>query len=180
MEEKDMSRILVVVDMQKDFIDGSLGTKEAVAIVDLVKELVTNWEGTVVYTRDTHTEDYRNTQEGHNLPVPHCIRGSEGWELEKGLQILCEKAGSRIFDKPTFGSCELAAYLVQSNQAEPIEEILLAGLCTDICVISNALLIKAHLPEVPIAVKADCCAGATPESHERALGAMQMCQIAVK
>ena len=175
-----MARYLIVVDMQKDFIDGSLGTAEAVSIVEPVTELVTTWEGPVIFTRDTHTEDYMNTQEGRNLPVPHCIRETDGWQIERGLQALCDQRGSKVFDKPTFGCTELAAYLVQQNALETIDEIVLVGLCTDICVISNAMLIKASLPEVPMAVVADCCAGVTPESHERALEAMKVCQIAVR
>ena len=175
-----MARYLIVVDMQKDFIDGSLGTAEAVAIVESVNQLVKDWEGPVIFTRDTHTEEYGNTQEGRNLPVPHCIRGTEGWQLEKGLQTLCDARGSKIFDKPTFGSLDLSAYLTEQNGLEPMDEIVLVGLCTDICVISNAMLAKAALPEVPVAVIASCCAGVTPESHERALEAMKMCQIAVR
>ena len=175
-----MARYLIVVDMQKDFIDGSLGTPEAVAIVDSVNQLVAQWEGPVIFTRDTHEENYLETQEGRNLPVVHCIRGTDGWQLESGLQVQCDALGCKIFDKPTFGSVELAAYLTEQHASEPIEEIVLAGICTDICVISNAMLAKASLPEVPVSVIASCCAGVTPESHERALEAMKMCQIAVK
>lgn len=175
-----MARYLIVVDMQKDFIDGSLGTAEAVAIVEPVSALVKAWEGPVIFTRDTHTEDYMNTQEGRNLPVPHCIKGTDGWQIQTDLQALCEEHGCRIFDKPTFGCTELASYLVEKNEEESIDEIVLVGLCTDICVISNAMLIKASLPEIPMAVVASCCAGVTPKSHERALEAMKMCQIAVR
>ncbi len=175
-----MARYLIVVDMQKDFIDGSLGTAEAVSIVKPVNELVKGWEGPVIFTRDTHQENYMETQEGRNLPVPHCIQGSAGWQLEQGLQALCDARGCKIFDKPTFGSMELSAYLAAQHVMDPIDEIVLVGLCTDICVISNAMLAKATLPEVPVTVIADCCAGVTPESHARALEAMKMCQIAVK
>ena len=175
-----MARYLIVVDMQKDFIDGSLGTAEAVAIVAPVTELVKSWDGPVIFTRDTHTEDYMNTQEGRNLPVPHCIRETDGWQIETGLQALCEERGCKVFDKPTFGCMDLASYLVEQNDEERIDEVVLVGLCTDICVISNAMLIKASLPEIPMAVVAGCCAGVTPESHERALEAMKMCQIAVR
>lgn len=175
-----MSRYLIVVDMQKDFIDGSLGTAEAVAIVEPVNQLVKEWEGPVIFTRDTHTEDYMNTQEGRNLPVPHCIRETDGWQLESGLRDWCQVHGAKVFDKPTFGCVELSHYLARQHRTEPIEEIVLVGLCTDICVISNAMLVKASLPEVPVAVVAGCCAGVTPESHERALEAMKMCQIAVR
>ena len=170
-----MKKLLVVVDMQNDFIDGALGTAEAVAIVPKVAEKIKNFDGTVLYTRDTHEENYMETQEGRNLPVPHCIRGTEGWQIRTELQ----QAGAMVLDKPTFGSRALAEKLVEMNREEAIESITLIGLCTDICVISNALVIKAFLPETPIIVDAACCAGVTPESHERALEAMKVCQIAV-
>ena len=170
-----MKKILVVVDMQNDFIDGALGTAEAVAIVPKVAEKIKNFDGTVLYTRDTHEENYMETQEGRNLPVPHCIRDTEGWQIRTELQ----QAGAEVVDKPTFGSRALAEKLVEMNREEAIESITLIGLCTDICVISNAFVIKAFLPEMPIIVDAACCAGVTPESHERALEAMKVCQIAV-
>ena len=170
-----MQKILVVVDMQNDFIDGALGTAEAVAIVPKVAEKIKNFDGTVLYTRDTHEEKYMETQEGRNLPVPHCIRGTEGWQIRTELQ----QAGAEVVDKPTFGSRALAEKLVEMNREEAIESITLIGLCTDICVISNAFVIKAFLPETPIIVDAACCAGVTPESHARALEAMKVCQIAV-
>ena len=170
-----MKKILVVVDMQNDFIDGALGTAEAVAIVPKVAEKIKNFDGTVLYTRDTHEENYMETQEGKNLPVPHCIRDTEGWQIRAELQ----QAGAEVVDKPTFGSRALAEKLVEMNREEAIESITLIGLCTDICVISNAFVIKAFLPETPIIVDAACCAGVTPESHARALEAMKVCQIAV-
>ena len=170
-----MRKVLVVVDMQNDFIDGALGTAEAVAIVPNVAEKIKNFDGTVLYTRDTHEENYMETQEGRNLPVPHCIRDTEGWQIRVELQ----QAGAVVIDKPTFGSRELAEKLVEMNREEAIESITLIGLCTDICVISNAFVIKAFLPETPIIVDAACCAGVTPKSHERALEAMKVCQIAV-
>lgn len=170
-----MKKILVVVDMQNDFIDGALGTAEAVAIVPKVAEKIKNFDGTVLYTRDTHEENYMETQEGKNLPVPHCIRDTEGWQIRAELQ----QAGAEVVDKPTFGSRALAEKLVEMNREEAIESITLIGLCTDICVISNAFVIKAFLPETPIIVDAACCAGVTPKSHERALEAMKVCQIAV-
>lgn len=175
-----MARYLIVIDMQKDFIDGSLGTPEAVAIVDSVNQMVAAWDGPVIFTRDTHEADYMETQEGRNLPVVHCIRNTDGWQLETGLQALCDARESRIFDKPAFGSMELSAYLAEKHVEEFIDEIVLVGLCTDICVISNAMLAKAALPEVPVTVIADCCAGVTPVSHERALEAMKMCQIIIR
>ena len=171
-------KYLIVVDMQNDFITGSLGTKEAEAILPKVIEKVKNYEGIVIYTKDTHQEDYLTTQEGKNLPVEHCLEGSRGWELADGLKSLSEN--HKVFPKPTFGSVELANYLVEENVKESIEEIELCGLCTDICVISNAFLIKANLTEVPVAVDASCCAGVTPESHLNALSAMKMCQVIVR
>ena len=156
----NMQNILIVVDMQNDFIDGTFGTKEAVAIVPKVEE-------------KTY---YLETQEGKNLPVPHCIRGTDGWQIRKELDVLRK---TEPIDKETFGSTDLAGELVTINEDEEIGSITLVGLCTDICVISNALLIKASLPEVPICVDAACCAGVTPESHENALKAMEMCQIKI-
>lgn len=172
-----MQKLLIVVDMQKDFIDGALGTAEAVAIVPKVKEKIANHDGEVLFTRDTHEENYMETQEGRNLPVPHCIRGTDGWQICNELAPLVTEP---IIDKVTFGSSELGAYLREKNAQEPIEEITLVGLCTDICVISNAMIAKAFLPEVPVRVDAACCAGVTPESHANALAAMKMCQIAVE
>lgn len=175
-----MNRYLIVVDMQKDFIDGALGTAEAVKILPAVVQAVSDFDGTVVFTRDTHGEDYLSTQEGKNLPVPHCIKGTDGWQLADALQTFAEANGCRIFDKPAFGSLELCHFLAQANRKTPIDEIVLIGVCTDICVISNALLLKAALPEVPVAVVADCCAGVTPESHSNALEAMKPCQITIR
>ena len=170
-------KYLIVVDMQNDFITGSLGTKEAGAILPKVIEKVKNFDGTIIYTKDTHQADYLTTQEGNNLPVEHCIEGTWGWMLAEELETLSKN--NKVFHKPTFGSMELAAYLTEENEKEAIETIELCGLCTDICVISNAFLIKACLTEVPVAVDAACCAGVTPESHKNALSAMKMCQVAV-
>ena len=169
-------KILVVVDMQNDFIDQALGTKEAVAIVDNVADKIRNFDGQVIYTRDTHPADYLNSQEGKNLPVVHCVEGSDGWQISDKLPVADDAV---ILNKPTFGSKELGEYLAKIDAATPIEEIEVIGLCTDICVISNALLIKAFLPEVPISVDASCCAGVTPQSHKNALEAMKMCQIRI-
>ncbi len=171
-----MKNVLLVIDMQNDFIDGSLGTKEAVAIVDKVKIKIKDFDGEVIFTRDTHETNYMQTLEGKNLPVEHCIRGSKGWEIRAELEELRK---TPVIDKPTFGSTALADMLVQMHSREGIGEITLVGLCTDICVISNALLIKASLPEVNIKVDSACCAGVTPESHKNALSAMKMCQIEV-
>lgn len=168
-------KVLAVIDMQNDFIDGVLGTKEAVAIVDNVADAIKNFDGEVLYTRDTHAENYLSTQEGKNLPVEHCIKGTHGWEICDTLKAL-QTAQTRIFDKPAFGSTELAEYLAAM---EDLESVTLVGLCTDICVISNAMVIKAQLPEAPIFVMEKCCAGVTPQSHTNALEAMKMCQVAV-
>lgn len=169
--------VLVVVDMQKDFIDGSLGTEEAKEIVSRVTNRITSFDGWVLYTRDTHEENYLETQEGANLPVPHCVRGTDGWSLCPEVAALCREIP---VDKPTFGSVKLGEQLRAANEKETIESITLIDLCTDICVISNALLLKAFLPETPILVDASCCAGVTPESHRRALEAMKVCQIQIE
>ena len=169
-------KVLVVVDMQNDFIDQALGTKEAVAIVDRVAEKIASFDGMVIFTRDTHKQNYLETQEGKNLPVPHCIEESEGWQISSKLPV---NEDALIINKPTFGSKELGLFLEEFSKKNKFEEIEVIGLCTDICVISNALLIKAFLPEIKIIVDAACCAGVTPASHKNALEAMKMCQIAV-
>lgn len=171
-----MQDILLVIDMQNDFIDGALGTKEAEAIVQLVKSKIEDWDGPVFFTRDTHDECYMKTQEGKNLPVPHCIRNTEGWQIRKELDVLRK---TDAIDKPTFGSTELIHVLRQEDDKEEIGSITLVGVCTDICVISNAMIVKAAFPEVLITVDSSCCAGVTPKSHETALEAMKMCQINV-
>lgn len=168
-------RVLVIVDMQNDFIDGALGTAEARAILPALQKKLEEYRragDTVLFTRDTHTAEYLSTQEGKNLPVPHCIRGTEGWQIHSSL----DTANCRIFDKSAFGSVELGRYIASLPRLEQVE---LAGVCTDICVISNAMLIKAFEPEVPVYVDGRCCAGVTPESHRRALEAMAVCQIHV-
>ncbi len=169
-------RILVVVDMQNDFIDGALGTGEALAIVPEVRKKIAGFEGKVIFTRDTHDEDYMDTQEGRNLPVPHCIKDTHGWQIRDELEELMV---ADPVDKPSFGSLELPERIDALSDGEEIEEIVLIGLCTDICVISNAMIIKAAFPEVPVTVDSRCCAGVTPESHENALKAMSACQIRV-
>lgn len=166
---------LIVVDMQNDFIDGVLGTSEAQKIVANAVQKVKNFDGRVLFTQDTHKEDYLKSQEGRNLPLEHCLKDTHGWEIRPEI---AKAAGDvESFEKPTFGSIELADYLANEPQVDSIE---LIGICTDICVISNALLLKAFFPEVPISVDATCCAGVTPESHNNALAAMKMCQINVK
>lgn len=174
---KNSDKILIVIDMQNDFITGSLGTKEAQQIVQPVKEKIKNFDGDILFTRDTHSDDYLSTQEGKNLPVKHCIKNTSGWEIHPELDALRTRSNAMVFDKITFGSQALVEKLCQINKSNKINEIVLVGLCTDICVISNALTIKAFLPEVTISVDSACCAGVTPESHQNALNAMKMCQI---
>lgn len=169
-----MKKILIVVDMQNDFVSGSLGTAEAIQIVPAVVDKVKRYldaQNEVVFTRDTHSPDYLNTREGRKLPVKHCIEGTNGWEIIDELKPYAKT----VFDKPTFGSVNLTNYVVK----EGFDDIELIGLCTDICVVSNALLIKANLTEAEISVDAACCAGVTPETHKAALTTMQMCQINV-
>ncbi|MBP0969973.1 MAG: cysteine hydrolase [Oscillospiraceae bacterium] len=173
-------KYLIVVDMQNDFIDGALGTAEAQEILPAVEEKIRGFDGTVIYTRDTHAPDYMDTQEGANLPVIHCVKGEEGWRLPPVLDSLREKTDSPVFDKPTFGSVDLGEYMLSLYKLGKVDSIELIGVCTDICVISNALLLKAFMPEVPISVDSSCCAGTTVQNHDNALAAMKMCQIAVR
>ena len=172
-----MRRILIVIDMQNDFIDAALGTREAVAIVEAVKDKIRSYPAAdVIATMDTHGKNYMQTQEGKYLPVPHCIRETEGWQIRPDIADLLTEA--KIYEKPTFGSTALAADLRDLSEKEEIE-LELVGLCTDICVVSNALLLKAMMPEVKISVDASCCAGVTPEKHLAALETMRSCQIQV-
>ena len=174
-----MKKFLVLVDMQKDFVDGSLGTKEAVAIVPKVIEKIRSFDGELFVTYDTHFEDYLETAEGRKLPVPHCIYGTPGWELnDEILEVVEEKPHAKI-QKYTFGSTALPRLIAEFADEEEFS-LELIGLCTDICVVSNALLLKAHFPEVPISVDARCCAGVTPALHEAALQTMGSCQIEIK
>ena len=168
-----MSKILIVVDMQNDFIDGALGTKEAVSIVPYVKDIIESFDGKVYFTRDTHFENYMETQEGANLPVPHCIKGTDGWQIRAELDALRR---TEAIDKLTFGSSALVDVL---KAEKDIESITFVGLCTDICVISNAMVVKAFFPELPLIVDAKGCAGVSPDSHQRALEAMKVCQIKI-
>lgn len=173
-----MRKILLVIDMQNDFIDGALGTPEAVSIVDRVVDEIRKYPAAdIIATRDTHGENYMETQEGQNLPVKHCIRGTPGWDLNP--KVAGALKGAAIIDKPTFGSKELTEQLAKWVERDELD-ITLVGLCTDICVVSNALLIKAFLPESHVRVIADCCAGVTPESHQAALKTMQMCQVQIQ
>lgn len=166
-------KFLIVVDMQVDFITGSLGSKLAEAIVPNVVEKVRNYDGMVIFTRDTHFADYLTTQEGSKLPVKHCIKDTAGWEICDELKPYVQK----VVDKITFGSVELPDII--KSYGEEIEEIELCGLCTDICVISNAMILKASFSEIKIAVDGKCCAGVTVESHQTALDAMKAVQINV-
>ncbi|MBR4344845.1 MAG: cysteine hydrolase [Lachnospiraceae bacterium] len=168
-----MKKALIVVDMQKDFIDGSLGTKEAVAIVpNVIKKIgeyrENGWE--IFYTKDTHEENYMNTNEGKHLPVIHCIKGTDGWEIPEEIQV----SEGMVIEKNTFGYFNWGVF-----DLDTVDEIELIGLCTDICVVSNALILKAMFPETRITVDASCCAGVTPESHKAALETMKMCQIEI-
>lgn len=171
-----MRKVLVVVDMQKDFVDGALGSSEAVAIVDNVVSKINEFDGEIIVTYDTHQDNYMETREGKYLPVPHCIENTDGWELNhKVANALGNKREITIIHKPTFGSTELVKLLSYEDEKEV--EVTLVGLCTDICVVSNAMLLKANYPEMNIIVDANCCAGVTPESHNAALTTMKMCQI---
>lgn len=192
-------KVVVVVDMQKDFIDGALGTPEAQKIVPLVAETIHQMADpntAIIFTKDTHPVDYMKTQEGKYLPVPHCIEGTGGASIvDEVFEAWIQHAQGEnrymsgydaypLYDenpirikKPTFGSVELQNILYDMNDRFEIEEITLMGVCTGICVLSNAILCKATLPEVPVNVVADCCACVTPESHKTALEAMKLCQI---
>ena len=166
-------KYLIVVDMQVDFIDGSLGSPQARAIVPKVVDLVNRFDGQVIFTRDTHGPNYLKTQEGRKLPVEHCIHGTPGWQICRELQPFARD----VVDKLSFGSIALPRLLAQNGTPE---EITLCGLCTDLCVISNAMILKSAFPETPVYIEASCCAGVTPESHETALNAMRAVQIEVR
>ena len=170
-------KVLIVIDMQNDFIDGALGTKQAQQIVPAVIDKVNEYQQQnecVIFTRDTHHHDYLHTQEGTKLPIEHCIRDTKGWQITDALT----SATSEIIDKPSFGTLVLPKVIEKATNGV-VDSILLVGLCTDICVISNAMILKAAYPEVPIQVDASCCAGVTQESHNNALQAMKMCQITI-
>ena len=178
-------KILIVVDMQNDFINGALGTAEAAAVVANVVSRIENSRGELVLlTQDTHDEDYLNTPEGRKLPVTHCIEGTDGWQINPAVKnawrsnpdtIVIPQLDENTFKKPVFGSAELVEFLRTCQNEITAIEIL--GVCTDICVISNAIMIKNALPDIEISVNADCCAGVTPQSHQEALNIMKMCHI---
>jgi len=167
-------KVLLVIDMQNDFIDGTLGTAEAQSIVNDVVNRVKNFDGKVLFTRDTHFDNYIDTLEGKHLPIPHCIKDTKGWQIcDKLLPFIKDKP----FDKLTFASVDLEKYMLELSKLEDIESITLIGLCTDICVISNALLLKANFIDIPIIVEEKLCAGVSPQSHKSAIDVMKMCQI---
>ena len=186
-EEGTPGHVLEVIDMQVDFVDGALGTDEVASIVDAVCRRIDECDaGTqVVVTKDTHGKDYMETQEGRNLPVPHCQVGTDGWMLDSEVELAMERYERRtgrkvaVYFKSTFGSTALARDLAECAKVNEIRGIEVIGLCTDICVVSNAMLAKAFLPETEVSVRAGCCAGVTPESHEAALATMASCQIRV-
>ncbi len=176
-------KLLVVVDMQIDFISGSLGSCDALKVVPNIAKLIREFDGIIAVTYDTHGEDYLSTQEGQILPVRHCIENSAGWQLHPEVAQALAECASKVaytIKKPAFGSLELANQIAVLGKKHTIDEIVIAGLCTDICVISNALLIKAAVPEVKITVDASCCAGTSPENHNNALKAMHMCHICLQ
>ncbi len=174
-----MVKFLVVVDMQKDFVDGALGTAEAMNIVPNVVEKINSFDGEIIVTYDTHFENYMETSEGKNLPVPHCIKGTDGWALDKDVQKALDGKKYTKIEKPTFGSVELPKIIKQMAGDDEFS-VELIGLCTDICVVSNALLVKASFPEIAISVDSKYCAGVTVDSHNAALCTMKMCHIDVK
>ena len=174
-----MKNFLVVVDMQNDFVDGALGSAEAVAIVPNVVDKIKNFDGEIFVTLDTHFDNYMETAEGKKLPLPHCIKGTAGWELNPEVAKALEDKKHTVVEKLTFGSVDLPK-LIKDTAGDEVFSTELIGLCTDICVVSNALLLKAHYPEYNIAVDASCCAGVTPKSHNEALATMGMCQIDIK
>ena len=173
-----MKRFLVVVDMQKDFVDGALGSGDAVAIVPSVVEKIKSFDGEIFVTLDTHFDNYPESAEGRKLPVPHCIKGTDGWQLDKNVASALADREYTAVEKPTFGSLELPRLIEAASDGDDFS-IEIIGLCTDICVVSNALVLKANFPEMPISVEADCCAGVTPQAHEAALATMRSCQIDV-
>ena len=171
-------KVLIVVDMQNDFVDGVLGSKEAVSMIDTAVETINSFDGKVFYTQDTHGEDYLDTEEGRHLPVVHCIKGSEGWKIHPKIEKPILLKGATGIEKSTFGSEKLMGII--EKEVPEVESITLIGICTDICVISNAMLAKAHFQNTPVNVISSACAGVTPESHENALAAMKMCHIEIQ
>lgn len=176
--DENMKKFLIVVDMQKDFVDGALGTKEAAAIIPGVVKKIESFDGEIFVTLDTHYDNYMDTMEGKNLPVAHCIKNTEGWELDKAVAAALEKRKYTAVEKNTFGSVDLPNLIKSAAKGEEFS-VELIGLCTDICVVSNALLIKANFPENEISVDEKCCAGVSPEAHAAAIATMKSCQIII-
>ena len=177
-------KVLIVIDMQNDFTTGVLGNPQTAAVTANVVKKINEFrksekDGRIIATLDTHTEDYMNTQEGKNLPVVHCVRGTDGWKLDERIEAV-RAEGDIMVEKPAFGSAELPAVIRKAAGGKDIEEIEFIGVCTDICVISNAMIVKAAFPEVPIVINSECCAGVTPQSHENALSAMAVCQMKIE
>lgn len=171
-----MKKLLIVVDMQNDFVTGSLGSKQAEAIVPNVQKKIEEYVASgnkIIFTRDTHFDNYLETQEGKLLPVVHCVKGTSGHEIIESLST----EGCDVFDKTSFGSLELAMKIAENEDS--FDEIELCGLCSDICVVSNALILKARFPETKVKVDATCCAGVSDESHRAALLTMKTCQVNV-
>lgn len=177
-------KILVAIDLQNDFTNGVLGNPQTDAAADKAAERISRYRAEnpnvpVIFTLDTHTEDYLDTQEGKNLPVVHCVRGTEGWQLDPRVAAVKDE-NDVVIEKPAFGSTELPAKIKELAADVSIEQIEFIGVCTDICVISNAMIAKAAFPEVQVVINSECCAGVTPESHENALNAMAMCQMKIE
>ena len=175
----EKKKVLAVVDMQKDFVDGALGTKEAVAILPAVADKIRKFNGEIFVTLDTHFDNYTETAEGKKLPVPHCVKGTDGWRLDAKVASALEGKKYTAVEKNTFGSVDLPGLIGKAVGGKSFS-VEIIGLCTDICVVSNALIIKANFPEAPISVDSACCAGVTPEKHIAALETMRSCQIDVR
>ena len=174
-----MNKKLIMIDIQNDFVTGVLGTKEAQQMLPRLMEKAGSFQGEILMTQDTHFENYLETQEGKLLPVSHCIKGTKGWELVPELEELRQQRKAKVYQKSCFGSIRLAEDLKAAYEEGQLDGVELAGLCTDICVVSNALLIKAFLPEIPVIVDAGCCAGVTVEKHKAALEVMRSCQVII-
>lgn len=173
-------KTLVIIDVQNDFVTGSLGTEEARRMLPHLIDKVSNFSGKILMTQDTHSENYLDTQEGRILPIPHCIIGTEGWRFPEELEKVRTEKSAKVYQKPCFGSTRLVSDLKAAYEDSLLDSVELVGICTDICVVSNALMIKAAMPELPVSVDASCCAGVTPEKHRAALEVMQSCQIMIR
>lgn len=171
---------LIVIDVQNDFVTGTLGTQEACRMLPHLMEKVKEFQGIIFMTQDSHSENYLETQEGQKLPVPHCITGTKGWRFTEELEEIQKEKQIKVYQKPCFGSTQLVEDLVRLYEEGELQSVELAGICTDICVVSNALMIKSRMPELPLFVDAACCAGVTPQKHEAALEVMESCQITIR